>query len=57
MATCLDALAVQEAFFEAGASSGLMAALFTRGIALPHIVATGNPTWSTGSSGPRWPAR
>jgi acyl-CoA dehydrogenase len=35
----LDSVAVQEAFFEAGASSGLMAALFTGGIALPHIVA------------------
>ena len=29
-----------EAFFEAGASSGLMAALFTSGIALPHIAAS-----------------
>ena len=28
--------------FEAGASSGLMAALFTGGIALPHIAASGN---------------
>jgi len=35
----LDSIAVQEAMFEAGASSGLMAALFTSGIALPHIVA------------------
>jgi len=35
----LDSIAMQEAFFEAGASSGLMAALFTGGIALPHIVA------------------
>ncbi len=38
----LDALAVTEAFTAAGASSGLLAALFTSGIALPHIVATGN---------------
>jgi acyl-CoA dehydrogenase len=38
----LDALAVTEAFTEAGASSGLLAALFTSGIALPHIVASGN---------------
>jgi acyl-CoA dehydrogenase len=35
-------MAVTEAFCEAGASSGLLAALFTSGIALPHIVASGN---------------
>ena len=40
--TFLDAMAVTEAFCEAGASSGLLAALFTSGIALPHIVASGN---------------
>jgi acyl-CoA dehydrogenase len=40
--TFLDALAVSEAFTDAGASSGLLAALFTSGIALPHIVATGD---------------
>ncbi|MEO5709375.1 MAG: acyl-CoA dehydrogenase family protein [Nocardioidaceae bacterium] len=40
--TFLDALALTEAFTEAGASSGLLAALFTSGIALPHIVATSN---------------
>jgi acyl-CoA dehydrogenase len=40
--TFLDALAVTEAFTEAGASSGLLAALFTSGIALPQIVASGN---------------
>ncbi|MGZ6678352.1 MAG: acyl-CoA dehydrogenase family protein [Nocardioides sp.] len=34
----LDSVALQEAFLEAGASSGLMAALFTGGIALPHMV-------------------
>jgi acyl-CoA dehydrogenase len=39
--TFLDALAVTEAMAEAGASSGLLAALFTSGIALPHIVAAG----------------
>ena len=39
----LDTIAVQEAMFEAGASSGLMAALFTGGIALPHIAASGDP--------------
>ena len=38
----LDSVALQEAMFEAGASSGLMAALFTGGIALPHIAASGN---------------
>jgi acyl-CoA dehydrogenase len=38
----LDALAVTEAATEAGASSGFLAALFTAGIALPHIVASGN---------------
>jgi acyl-CoA dehydrogenase len=40
--TFLDALALTEAFTEAGASSGLLAALFTGGIALPHIVASGD---------------
>jgi acyl-CoA dehydrogenase len=40
--TLLDSVDLQEAMFEAGASSGLMAALFTAGIALPHIVASGN---------------
>ena len=38
----LDSIAVQEAMFEAGASSGLMAALYTGGIALPHLAASGN---------------
>ena len=38
----LDAMALTEAFAEAGASSGLLAALFTSGIALPHIIASGN---------------
>lgn len=37
-----DSVAMQEGFFEAGASSGLMAALFTGGIALPHMAASGN---------------
>ena len=40
--TFLDVLAVTEACCEAGASSGLLAALFTAGIALPHIVASGD---------------
>ena len=38
----LDATAMQEAFFEAGGSSGLAAALFTHGIALPHLIANGS---------------
>lgn len=38
----LDSVAMQEAMFEAGASSGLMAGLFTAGIALPHIAASGD---------------
>lgn len=38
----LDTVDVQEAMFEAGASSGLMAGLFTAGIALPHIAASGD---------------
>lgn len=38
----LDSVALQEAMFEAGASSGLMAGLFTGGIALPHMVANGS---------------
>lgn len=37
----LDSIAVLEGCFEAGASSGLMAALFTSGIALPHLAASG----------------
>lgn len=38
----LDATAMQEAFFESGGSSGLAAALFTHGIALPHLIANGS---------------
>jgi acyl-CoA dehydrogenase len=38
----LDSIAVMEAMLEEGASSGLMAALFTSGIALPHMAASGN---------------
>ena len=38
----LDSLVLQEAMFDAGASSGLMAGLFTAGIALPHIAASGD---------------
>jgi acyl-CoA dehydrogenase len=39
----LDSVALQEAFFAAGGSSGLAAALFTGGIALPHLAAHGTP--------------
>ena len=38
----LDTIALQEGMFSAGASSGLMSALFTHGIALPHIAAHGS---------------
>jgi acyl-CoA dehydrogenase len=38
----VDATVVTEAFIEAGASSGLMAALFTHGIALPHLISAGD---------------
>ena len=38
----VDSVVLQEAMFHAGASSGLMAGLFTAGIALPHIAASGN---------------
>ncbi len=39
----LDSVAMQEAFFEAGGSSGLAAGLFTGGIALPHMATHGTP--------------
>ena len=39
----LDVVAVTEELIGAGGSSGLVAALFTHGIALPHIVASGRP--------------
>jgi acyl-CoA dehydrogenase len=38
----LDTVDLQEGMFEAGASSGLMAGLFTGGIALPHLAAHGS---------------
>jgi len=38
-----DVVAMTEAFCEAGASSGLLAALFTAGIAVPHMAAVGDP--------------
>jgi acyl-CoA dehydrogenase len=39
----LHSLVVTEELIRSGASSGLCAALFTHGIALPHIVAAGDP--------------
>jgi acyl-CoA dehydrogenase len=39
----LDTVVVTEELIQAGGSSGLVAALFTHGIALPHIVAAGDP--------------
>ena len=39
----VDLTVATEALIEHGASSGLMAALFTHGIALPHIIAAGDP--------------
>jgi acyl-CoA dehydrogenase len=38
----IDSIAVMEGMLEEGASSGLLAALFTSGIALPHLAASGN---------------
>jgi acyl-CoA dehydrogenase len=38
----LESVAMTEAFMEAGASGGLIAGLFTHGIALPHIAMSGN---------------
>jgi acyl-CoA dehydrogenase len=38
----VDSTIVAEEMLYAGASSGLLSALFTHGIALPHIVASGN---------------
>jgi acyl-CoA dehydrogenase len=38
----LDSVALSEAVLEAGGSGGLIAGLFTHGIALPHIVSSGN---------------
>ncbi|HEX7744557.1 MAG TPA: acyl-CoA dehydrogenase family protein [Micromonosporaceae bacterium] len=38
----LDSIVVTEEIIRSGGSSGLVAALFTHGIALPHIIASGN---------------
>jgi alkylation response protein AidB-like acyl-CoA dehydrogenase len=39
----LDSILVTEELIRSGGSSGLVAALFTHGIALPHMVAAANP--------------
>jgi acyl-CoA dehydrogenase len=39
----LDSIVVTEELIQAGGSSGLVAGLFTHGIALPHIVDAGDP--------------
>jgi len=39
----LHSVVITEELIQSGASSGLCAALFTHGIALPHIVAAGDP--------------
>ncbi|MCW2750227.1 MAG: acyl-CoA dehydrogenase [Aeromicrobium sp.] len=38
----IDGSIVTEALLEAGGSTGLIAALFTHGISLPHLIASGN---------------
>ncbi|GAA2604587.1 acyl-CoA dehydrogenase family protein [Dactylosporangium fulvum] len=38
----IDTVVITEELIQAGGSSGLVAALFTHGIALPHIVGSGN---------------
>lgn len=38
-----DVIVLTEEVIQAGGSSGMVAALFTHGIALPHLVAAGNP--------------
>ncbi len=39
----IDSMIVSEELIQAGGSSGVCASLFTHGIALPHIVAAGDP--------------
>ncbi|HYN75769.1 MAG TPA: acyl-CoA dehydrogenase family protein [Candidatus Limnocylindria bacterium] len=41
--TPIDALVIAEELILSGGSSGLVAALFTHGIGLPHLVAAGDP--------------
>ena len=52
--TLVDTATVTEELILAGASSGLIAALFTHGIALPHIIATGDPHLIDLYVRPRW---
>ncbi|MFI7213721.1 acyl-CoA dehydrogenase family protein [Micromonospora maritima] len=49
----LDSIVVTEEIIRAGGSSGLIAALFTHGIALPHIVAACGDTAGSGAGGPQ----
>ncbi|GGO89060.1 acyl-CoA dehydrogenase [Nocardioides phosphati] len=41
--TLFDNLALQEGFMEAGVSGGALTAMFTHGIAVPHIARNGSP--------------
>ncbi|MEV4842125.1 acyl-CoA dehydrogenase family protein [Micromonospora matsumotoense] len=52
----LDSIVVTEEIIRSGGSSGLIAALFTHGIALPHIVAAAGAR-TGGTLGGRLPAR
>ncbi|WFE32558.1 acyl-CoA dehydrogenase family protein [Micromonospora sp. WMMD975] len=49
----LDSIVVTEEIIRSGGSSGLVAALFTHGIALPHIVAACGDTAGSGAGGPQ----
>ncbi|MCP3783719.1 acyl-CoA dehydrogenase family protein [Micromonospora sp. A3M-1-15] len=49
----LDSILVTEEVIRAGGSSGLIAALFTHGIALPHIVAACGDKAGPGAAGPQ----
>ncbi|MET7833219.1 acyl-CoA dehydrogenase family protein [Micromonospora sediminicola] len=49
----LDSIVVTEEIIRSGGSSGLIAALFTHGIALPHIVAACGDTAGSGAGGPQ----
>jgi acyl-CoA dehydrogenase len=60
----IDSLLVSERFILAGAPAGVCASLFTHGIAVPHMAATGDeylldrfvrPPWPGRRSG-RWPS-
>jgi len=55
--TFLDSVELQEAMFEAGASSGLVAGLFTGGIALPHLAVRGTAAQVERYVRPPWRAR